>query len=247
MSKANNNKGSRNIELMKAVAYYRTSTSTNVGEDKDSRKRQAKACHDYARSAGLTIEAEFYDAAVKGKDPVSSRPGFGDLLEYCEQNDNRTIIFETASRFSRDQVVQELAYRDLRSAGYTLIAADAPQYFTDDTDNPSIKMIRQILGAVAEYQKDELVLKLRGARNRKRTVNKARGIVTLAGDGKVEGQKGYHETDPDLVREAKRLARKSPKTGKARSLRQIAVELFTLGYTTTNGKAFSASQVQRLL
>jgi hypothetical protein len=50
-----------------------------------------------------------------------------------------------------------------------------------------------------------------------------------------------------LVREAKRLARKSPKTGEARSLREIAAELARLGHVTATGKAFSAVQVQRLL
>jgi hypothetical protein len=64
---------------------------------------------------------------------------------------------------------------------------------------------------------------------------------------RIEGRKGYAETNPELVREAKRLARKSPKTGKARSLREIAVELAELGFTTTSGKEFSASQVARLL
>jgi len=60
-------------------------------------------------------------------------------------------------------------------------------------------------------------------------------------------RKGYGETKPELIHEAKRLARKSPKTGKARSLRQIAAELAALGYVTAKGTEFSAGQVQRLL
>ena len=65
--------------------------------------------------------------------------------------------------------------------------------------------------------------------------------------GRCEGRKGYRDTNPELIREAKRLARKNPKTGKTRSLREIAGELAGLGHVTAEGKPFSASQVQRLL
>jgi hypothetical protein len=93
------------------------------------------------------------------------------------------------------------------------------------------------LGDVVEYEKARLVAKLKGARDR----------ASARLGRRVEGRKGYRDTNPDLVREAKRLARKSPKTGEARSLREIARELAGLGHVTAEGKPFSASQVQRLL
>src|SRR5687767_6036579 len=77
---------------------------------------------------------------------------------------------------------------------------------------PAKVMMRQIAGAFAQHEKARLVAKLKGARDRKSAQLGQR----------VEGRKGYAETNPELVREAKRLARKSPKTGKARSLREIA-------------------------
>ena len=231
----------------KAVAYYRTSSVTNVGADKDSDKRQKAACFGYAKQAGIEIVSEFYDANVPGKDPIGSRQGFADLMDFCQAEGIKTIIFENAGRFSRDQIVQELGYRELRDLGFELICADAPGYFTDDTDSPSIKMIRQILGSVAEFQKDELVLKLRGARRRKREINKKAGVITTDGEGKVEGRKSYQETNPELIKEAKRLARRNPKTGKKRSLREISTELEKLGYKNRQGLPFNSRQVQRFL
>jgi hypothetical protein len=97
--------------------------------------------------------------------------------------------------------------------------------------------VRQILGAVSEFEKANLVAKLKGARDR----------ASAAAGRRVEGRKGYTDTNPELVREAKRLARKSPKTGQARSLREIASELAELGYVTATGNPFSAAQVQRLV
>ena len=233
--------------MQPAVAYYRTSSAANVGENKDSARRQREACLSYAGGAGLAIVAEFYDANVAGKDPIGARDGFARLLEFCREKNVRVIVFETASRFSRDQVIQELGYRELRALGFELACADAPGYFTDDTDNPSLKMIRQILGAVAEFQKDELVLKLRGARRRKRAITRAAGITTADGRGKVEGRKSYLEKNPGLVAAARRLARKNPRTGRRRSLREISTELHQLGHANGKGTPLAARQVQRLL
>jgi DNA invertase Pin-like site-specific DNA recombinase len=143
---------------------------------------------------------------------------------------------ETANRFARDLIVQETGHALLKAQGFALIAADDPDAFTVDT--PTARMVRQILGAVAEFEKANLVAKLRGARDR----------ASAAAGRRIEGRKGYADTNPELIREAKRLARKSPKTGKARSLREIAEELVQLGYVTgTTGKPFSAAQVQRLI
>ena len=218
-----------------AVAYYRTSSAANVGSDKDSATRQREAVAGYARRAGLMVVEEFYDAAVSGADPLDQREGFTALLAYCREHGVRTILCESASRFARDLIVQETGHAMLTREGFSLVAVDDPDAFTADT--PTARMVRQILGAVAEFEKANLVAKLRGARDRK----------SAAAGGRIEGRKGYAETAPELVREARRLARKNPVTGKARSLRRIAEELAALGHKTEQGNPFSAGQVARLI
>ena len=64
----------------------------------------------------------------------------------------------------------------LRARGIELVPVDAPTYFTDPT--PTAEMVRQILGAVAQFEKASLVAKLRHARERKR-----------AETGRCEGRK----------------------------------------------------------
>ena len=76
---------------VEVVAYLRTSSATNVGADKDSDKRQRDAIQAFVRSAGYVIVDEFYDAAVKGADPLQERPGFAALLERIRGNGVRTI------------------------------------------------------------------------------------------------------------------------------------------------------------
>jgi predicted site-specific integrase-resolvase len=118
-------------ELPKSVAYFRTSSATNVGPDKDSLKRQRAAVVTFAKSAGYEIVEEFYDAAVSGADAVDERPGFAAMLQRLLGNGVRTIIVETASRFARDLIVQETGWRFLRNAGVTLVAADSPDSFLE--------------------------------------------------------------------------------------------------------------------
>jgi DNA invertase Pin-like site-specific DNA recombinase len=125
--------------------------------------------------AGDELVDEFYDAAVSGADPLDIRPGFAAMLERIEGNGVRTIIVETASRFARDLMVQEVGHAKLRERGIDLIAADNPGSFIDGT--PTAKLVRQVLGAISEFDKAMTVAKLRGARERKlREAGKCEGV-----------------------------------------------------------------------
>ena len=218
--------------MREAAAYYRTSSAANVGEDKDSLSRQQDAVRSYAAANGLRITQEAYDAAVSGSDPIDQRPGFSGLLSAA--NPVSVILVESATRFARDLAVQLTGHDLLKEMDIDLIPVDAPDYFLDET--PTAVMVRQILGAVSEFQSATIKLYLRRGRNKKRNR-----------DGKCGGMPGYRDTNPNLVRHAKRLRRKSPKTGKRRSLNSVSQELFALGFKTSKGNAFSASQVQRLV
>jgi DNA invertase Pin-like site-specific DNA recombinase len=106
---------------VEAIGYLRTSSATNVGEGKDSEARQRRAIENFAKSAGYIILDWFYDAAVSGADPIETRPGFTAALARIAGNGVRTIIVETANRFARDLMVQEVGFAMLRDLGVTLI------------------------------------------------------------------------------------------------------------------------------
>jgi DNA invertase Pin-like site-specific DNA recombinase len=150
-----------------------------------------------------------------------------------EANGTKTIIVETANRFARDLMVQEVGFAMLKARGIDLIAADSPTSFLDDT--PTARLIRQVLGAVSEFEKAMLVAKLRGARDRKRRM----GI-------KVEGRKSIAEERPETVELARKLARARPKGGK-RSLREISAALAETGHTTNTGKPYAPTAVKLML
>ena len=208
----------------------RTSSAANVGEGKDSEARQRAAIDRYAKTGGFLIVDWFYDAAVSGADPIEARPGFAAMLALIAGNGVRTIIVETANRFARDLMVQEVGFAMLRDLGITLIAADSPTSFLDD--GPTSKLIRQILGAVAEFDKAMTVAKLKGARDRVRRAK-----------GKCEGRKSYSERDKQMVEMAKAIKNRGGRV----SLREVAAELEVHGYMTPNGMRYSASAVASMI
>jgi DNA invertase Pin-like site-specific DNA recombinase len=224
----------RHGKRVQAIGYMRTSSATNIGEGKDSEARQRKAIEGFAKAADIVIVDWFYDAAVSGADPIETRPGFTALLARIAGDGVRTIIVETANRFARDLMVQEVGFAMLRDLGITLIAADSPSSFLDD--GPTSKLIRQILGAVSEFDKAMTVAKLKGARDRVRREQ-----------GKCEGRKSYAERQggQELVALARELHHNP--NGRSRSLRTVAEGLAERGYVTPSGRQYSASAVASML
>lgn len=203
-----------------ACAYYRTSSATNVGNDKDSLKRQQEAVRAFAGRNGIEIVHEYYDAAVSGADHVDCRPGFCEMISYMLGNGARAVMVETASRFARDLIVQETGHKMLKAKGIELIAVDSPDSFVGDT--PTADFIRQVLGAVAQLEKAMLVSKLKGARDRKR---------------RETGWCGGRPQVPVQVVVAARAAH-----ARGLSLRKVAAELERLGF-----KAYAPQSIKHML
>jgi DNA invertase Pin-like site-specific DNA recombinase len=224
----------KNKELIYSVGYMRTSSSSNVGEDRDSDKRQKAAIQAYVDRAGYEIVEWYYDAAVKGADPVDTRPGFKAMLERLLSNGVRTIIVETANRFARDLIVQETGYKMLQEHGIALIAADSPEAFVNDT--PTAVLIRQILGAVSQFEKAMLVSKLKGARDRKRAKT----------GRKVGGRQNYAEININAVVLAKRLHR-YPVNNRHRTLREVSAEMAGHGIVSSSGKPYAATAISKMI
>jgi DNA invertase Pin-like site-specific DNA recombinase len=214
---------------VEAVGYMRTSSASNVGADKDSEQRQRTAIEAYAKHAGIAIVGWFYDPAVKGSDPVTSRPGFTAMLDRIAGNGVRTILVESPDRFARDLAVQLAGHDFLKGMGVALIPATAPDFFLEDT--PTAVLVRQVLGAIAQFEKASLVAKLKAARDRK-----------IAAGIKCGGRKSYAERSPELVAAAKGLQAERPRL----SLRQISARLAEQGFTN-RGRPYAAMSVSGML
>ena len=225
--------------MEQVVGYYRTSSNSNVGQDKDSRKRQQHAVMNYASSNGMTVVSEFYDKGVSGTKEILNRPSFMKMLDYCEDNEISTIVLEDASRMSRDLIIQETGFQYLTTKlGYKLVSVANPDTFVENT--PTGTLIRQVLGVISQFEKSSLVEKLRVARERKSIVNKRKGIIARSGKGKVEGKKRLTEKSPELthliVSYRKKIDRKTHQPYSYRKISKLLQEKneISISYQTVN-------------
>lgn len=233
-------------EVISAVGYIRTSSSANVGDDKDSQSRQLKAILQYAEDNGLNVPPHhiFSDPAVAGTDPVGSRPSFVKLIGFCEDNGIKIIIFEDNTRLARDLMVQELAYAELvEKAGYTLISTKHPSQFRED--GVTAKLVRQILGAIAEFDKGQVVDRLRHGRAKRAATTLEK---TMSGSPRVCGKRSRLDgPDGDNIKSL--LAPFVTATGVLASgvLTQAVDALANANMVTATGEKILHAQVQTWL
>lgn len=213
-----------------AYAYLRVSGLGQV--HKDGFPRQIAAINNYAAKCDIVVEKYYTEEGVSGT--LEERAALAEMLYDLEQSDKapsgvHTIIIERLDRLSRDLMVQEGIIKDLQHKGINLISAlEGPDLLSND---PTRKFIRQVLGAVAEFDKSMLVEKLKVARVRKRKMNAS---------GKCEGRKGYAETNAVVVRKVLELR------ANGSTYAQMADTLNMLGYKTVSGRAFTADVAQNI-
>ena len=214
-----------------AFAYLRTSSATNASNglttDKDSDKRQRMAIAGFAKNNGYEIVDEFYDV-VSGADPIGERPGFKAMLDRIAGNGVRVIVVESPDRFARDLIVQLTGHDYLKTLSVELVPASAPDFFL--TDTPTAVLVRQVLGAISQFEKANLVAKLKAARDRKREAT-----------GKCGGRRTIAETRPEVVALARELH------GERMSLRKISAALAERGHVTGGSKPYTATMVRTML
>jgi len=199
-------------------------------------ERQENAIKSYAEAHHLDLIDVFREEGVSGT--LEDRPALADLLVSLEQNGHvvRTIIIERLDRLARDLMVQEAIVRDFQSKGYQLISTtEGPDLCKDD---PTRKLIRQIFGAVAEYDKSMLVMKLKAARQRKR-----------AKTGRCEGRKpyGFTEQEQHVLRRVRVMRRKDRQGRPTMTWAAIADRLNREGVSTKAGGPWTAAKVHSVM
>jgi DNA invertase Pin-like site-specific DNA recombinase len=161
----------------RVFAYLRVSGKGQV--DGDGFPRQLAAVEGYAKANGMTLAKVFREEGVSGTKELENRPALQQLLASVNGRNVSVVLVEKLDRLARDLMIQETILRDLQRRGVRLVSTMEPDLCSDD---PSRKLVRQIMGCIAEYEKSMIVSKLAGARQRMR-----------AKTGTCEGRKRYGE------------------------------------------------------
>ncbi len=213
--------------MQKAHAYLRVSGKGQV--EGDGFTRQFKAIREYAAAHQIKIVNVYREEGVSGTKDLENRPALMELMTALHSNGVKLVLVEKLDRLARDLMIQETIIGDLRKNGFDLISVAEPDLLQDD---PSRKLMRQIFGAIAEYEKTMIVLKLRGARLRMK-----------AKDGRCEGRKpyGFFEGEAEVLKRIKVLR------AEGLGFDRVAAKLNEESIPTRSGKPWHGVVINRIL
>jgi DNA invertase Pin-like site-specific DNA recombinase len=208
--------------IRKAFGYLRVSGDSQI--DGDGFPRQKAAITKWATANGVKIVRWFEEKGVSGT--LLERPALSEMMIALMSNGTSLVIVEKLDRVARDQIVQETIIQSLLKQGFELISAASGEENLCGND-PGRKLMRTIMGAIAEYDKQMIVLKLRAARERAKSKQ-----------GKCEGRKSYGFREGEQAIINRMMAFRT----EGKNFEQIAATLNNEGVTTrSNGKWFPAT------
>ncbi len=138
-----------------AFAYVRASTQEEVRQG--SNERQKAIIREYAKSKDYELEF-FEDRAKSGKN--IQRPDFERMLNTLDSKPKVVIVAKT-DRFARSlsDLLRMLEYLDQKGVGF--ISVNDPGI---DTTTPNGRLLLQILGAFAEFERNMINSRTRAGR-----------------------------------------------------------------------------------
>jgi len=153
--------------MMKRVFIYRR-VSTKEQLDGSGLDRQYQACWNFCDSKGWLVPRLFTEQE-SGSVDTADRAVLSEAISLCTPATGVTaIVVERADRIARDLIVSELFFRECREKGIEVYAADSGEELVNAESDPTRKLIRQILGALAEWDKAQIAKKLLAGRKRKK-------------------------------------------------------------------------------
>jgi DNA invertase Pin-like site-specific DNA recombinase len=213
--------------MTKAFAYLRVSGKGQV--EGDGFTRQLEAIKKYAAHGDIKIVKVYREEGVSGTMDWESRPAFSEMMTSLLANGTRKVLVERLDRIARDLMVQESIIADFKRKGLSIVSVAEPDLCSDD---PSRVLMRQLLGAFFQYEKSMIVLKLRGARVRKK-----------AATGHCEGRKPYGARPG----ESEVIERIQSLRASGMAMDTIAETLNAEGVSPRSGSAWYGSSVRNVL
>ena len=217
---------------MKAFSYLRVSSKGQI--DGDGFPRQRKTIADYAQAHDIPFAhlTEFAEQGISGTKDSLDRPALTELLAAIATSDVRLVLVERADRLARDLMISEILLSEFRKLGVQVISAECGTDLTVDDDDPTKKLIRQVLGAVSEWEKNIIVQKTSLARAKIR-----------AATGRCEGRKPFGEKpgEAEVVKKMKAY------NEEGMSYPGIAIQLNGERIPSRSGGKWHTTAVRRIL
>jgi DNA invertase Pin-like site-specific DNA recombinase len=155
-------------ERRRLHAYLRVSTSEQLNGLGLEVQRQA--CERWAHQNDVGIVNVYTDEGASGTLALEARQGLPKLLSSLAMGEASGILVYRMDRLARDMILQEAILKDLWADGYTVAScseAESDMLAGDDKADPARKLIRQIMGAVSEYERSLVVMRMNAGKQLK--------------------------------------------------------------------------------
>jgi DNA invertase Pin-like site-specific DNA recombinase len=182
------------------------------------------------------------DEGVSGSNGLDTRVALPEALRVLRTGTADGLVVYRLDRLARDLVLQEQLLAEIRRMGRQLFTTSAGEaaFLEDDPDDPSRKLIRQILGAVSEYERAMIRLRMQAGRASRRERGDYAGFGSPPYGWRAQrGGRGQGVRLVEVAGEQVTLARIRELRAGGSSLRQIAEVLNREGHKTRrDGKTF---------
>ncbi|OFW04607.1 MAG: hypothetical protein A3H96_09465 [Acidobacteria bacterium RIFCSPLOWO2_02_FULL_67_36] len=220
-------------QCIRGWAYRRCSTAEQREHGAAGLAAQADAIAAAAARLGLTVGATFDDLGVSGGLPLEQRPGLLAALDALGRGD--VLLIAKRDRLGRSVLNVALVERLVERKGARIVSAAGEG---SDNDDPTSRLMRQIIDAFAEYERQVIRSRTRNALAAKKRRNERIGSVPLgcqlAPDGKTLLPEPTEQRVLDVLFELR---------GAGWTLRAIADELNRRGFTTRKGGRWWGSYI----
>lgn len=154
-----------------AVAYLRVSTQEQVIHG-TGLKTQRDAISKWAKQHGRTIIGWHVDEGKSGGLRISQRRSLVNAVDQAGHEEAELVVYRL-DRLARDLLVQEQCLADLSRRGSSLRSCDATEdrmladpKSVDDTDAHTRVLMRQIIGAIGQWERAMIAMRMTAGRKR---------------------------------------------------------------------------------
>jgi DNA invertase Pin-like site-specific DNA recombinase len=228
---------------VRVVGYLRVSTDRQA-EDGFGLEVQDAAVRAWAKAGGHTLVGFHRDEGVSGSNGLDSRRGLPEALEQLRDKRADALVVYRLDRLARDLIIQETLLAEVRRLGGHVFSTSAAEsgYLADDPEDPSRKLIRQVLGAVSEYERSMIALRLRSGRRRK-AENGGFAYGSPAFGQRADGRGGL-VADPGEQAAVDRIRQL---IAEGVSLREMAATLTAEGYRPKRADRWHPESLRRIV
>jgi DNA invertase Pin-like site-specific DNA recombinase len=145
--------------------------------DGDPLETQRASLQNWAKTTGETISGFLYDKAPGTVEALTDRDGLATAIGYIKSHQACGIVVARLDRLARDLTAQEFLIREIHGHGAALASAlpEEQRVLEGDGEDPQRVFIRQLFGAMAQYDRAMLKIRMQSGRMRRRAENKWNG------------------------------------------------------------------------